>query len=82
MGTWFSQNMNWRPIGFTKLTVFLRYLQYHGVSTAETRQKVEVRYCHRTRETPSAGIVCMLCIHIRRSPPRHVGSVPCMALAA
>ena len=49
--------MNWRPIGFTKLTVFLRYLQYHGVSTAETRQKVEVRYCHRTRETPSAGIV-------------------------
>ena len=56
MGTWFSQNMNWRLIGFTKLTVFLRYLQYHGVSTAETRQKVEVRYCHRTRETPSAGI--------------------------
>jgi hypothetical protein len=57
VGTWFSQNMNWGLIGFTKLTVFLRYLQYHGVFTAERRQKVEVRYCYRTRETPSAGIV-------------------------
>lgn len=29
----------------------------NAVSTAERRQKVEVRYCYRTRETPSASIV-------------------------